>query len=68
MFHLGDYGIPYGYSPLLVASEKFLQCAPALFPAHSSLHQAQRCSAPFGAPYPHGDAPGCLQPDRAPLA
>ena len=27
VFRLGDYGIPYGYSTLLVASESFLECA-----------------------------------------
>lgn len=26
VFHLGDYNIPYGYSPVLVASEDYLRC------------------------------------------
>lgn len=29
VFHLGDYGIPYGYSPVLIATESYLQCATA---------------------------------------
>ena len=42
VFHLGDYGIPYGYSPLLVASEQYLQCVPVLFSVHASPSAALR--------------------------